>query len=47
MLYSKDLISAVREMLDRHWNAYEIASKIGVDPVIVKNIVDMITDQLT
>lgn len=47
MLYSKDLISAVREMLDRNWDVYEIAVKIGVDPVTVKNIVDIITDQLT
>jgi hypothetical protein len=47
MLYSKDLVSAVREMLDRHRDIYEIASKIRVDPVVVKNIVDLITDQLT
>jgi hypothetical protein len=47
MLYHQDLVAAVREMMDRHWDIYEIAAKIKIDPITVANIVNIITDQLT
>jgi hypothetical protein len=43
-MYTKlELIAAVREMLERHWDAVEIASKLRVDPQIVLAIIDLIT----
>lgn len=38
-----DLILAVREMLERHWDVYTIASRMKVDPVIIQQIIDMMT----
>jgi hypothetical protein len=40
---NKLLISAVREMLERHWNVYEIATKLKLDVGIVQAIVDLLT----
>ena len=33
---------AVREMLDRHWNVYEIASKLKIDITVVQAIIDLL-----
>jgi hypothetical protein len=38
----KDLIDAVREMLERHWDSAAIASKIGIDHTTVLQIIDII-----
>lgn len=38
-----DLILAVREMLERHWDVYTIASRMKVDPVIIQQIIDLLT----
>ena len=38
-----DIILAVREMLERHWDVYTIASRMKVDPVIIQQIIDMMT----
>ncbi len=38
-----DLILAVREMLERHWDVYTIATRMKVDPVIIQQIIDMMT----
>ena len=38
-----DMILAVREMLERHWDVYTIASRMKVDPVIIQQIIDMMT----
>ena len=35
-----DLIAAVREMLERHWDVYSIASRMKIDPVLVQQIID-------
>jgi len=37
------LISAVKELLERHWDCYEIAVRLGVDMSIVQQILDNIT----
>jgi hypothetical protein len=34
---------AVREMLERHWDVYEIASKLKLDIALVQAIVDLLT----
>lgn len=38
-----DLILAVREMLERNWDVYTIASRMKVDPVIIQQIIDLLT----
>lgn len=38
-----DLILAVREMLERNWDVYTIASRMKVDPVIIQQIIDLVT----
>jgi hypothetical protein len=39
----QSLINAVREMLERHWDVYTIASRLKVDPLIIQAIIDLIT----
>jgi len=39
----RELILAVKEMLDRHWDVYEIASKCKIDITVVQAIIDMLT----
>lgn len=34
------LVAAIREMLERHWDVYEIASKMKIDPILVQQIID-------
>ena len=46
-MFNKDLIAAVRELMERHLDIYEIASRIKLDPITVSQIVSVITDQLT
>lgn len=43
MFYRHDTIMAVREMLERHWDVYEIASKLKLDIALVQAIVDLLT----
>lgn len=40
---SQNLVSAVREMLERHWDVYTMASRLKVDPAIIQQIIDMLT----
>lgn len=46
-MFNKDLVAAVRELMDRHLDIYEIAGRIKIDPILVGQIIDFITDQLT
>ena len=41
------IISQVREMLDRDWSLLEIATKLHLDPEIVRIAIDIIQDLLT
>jgi hypothetical protein len=38
-----EIVNAVREMMGRHWDVYEIASKLKVDITIVQAIFDMLS----
>lgn len=42
-----DLVLAVREMLDRNWDVYEMAAKLKIDPYAVQLIIDFINNTLT
>ena len=39
------IIAAVREMMERHWDVYEIASKLKIDIAVVQAIVDMLSQE--
>ena len=41
------LYAAVREMLERHWDVYQIAAKLKVDPIYVQMIIDTINNIIT
>ena len=41
--FKRSLVQAVRELLDRNWDVYEIASRIKIDPQLVQAIIDSIT----
>ena len=42
-MFKHDTVMAVREMLERHWDVYEIASKLKLDIALVQAIVDLLT----
>jgi hypothetical protein len=41
------ILLQVREMLDRNWSLLEIASKLNLDPNIVKIAIDIIEEIFT
>ena len=43
MQITRSLILAVKEMAERHWDVYTVASRLKIDPVIVQQILDMLT----
>jgi hypothetical protein len=42
-MFRHDTVMAVREMLERHWDVYEIASKLKLDIALVQAIIDLLT----
>jgi len=40
--FSRDLILSIREMLERHWSAADIAAKMNLDASDVQTIIDII-----
>jgi hypothetical protein len=44
---SRDLYCQVREMLERGWDAYTIADRLGYDPGDIQIIVALINNLLT
>jgi hypothetical protein len=43
----RSIILQVRELMDRHWNVFEIANKLGIDIDTVKFAMDIIREMLT
>jgi DNA-binding MarR family transcriptional regulator len=41
------IVAAIREMLERHWDVYEIAAKLRLDPAYVQAAIDIINNTLT
>lgn len=41
--FSHSLIQAVREMVERHWDPIEIASKMRIDVEVIRQIIDLLT----
>jgi predicted transcriptional regulator len=38
-----DIVMAVKEMLERHWNVYEIATKLKIDISVVQTIINLLS----
>ena len=41
--FKHDVMMAVKEMLERHWDVYEIAVKLKIDVMVVQAIIDLLT----
>lgn len=46
MMFNRTLVAAVRELMERHWNVNEIATRIGVSPDLVAYIVAFINNSM-
>ena len=42
-MLKQDIILSVKELLERHWDVYTIASRLKLDPILVQSIIDMFT----
>ena len=42
-MISRALIAAVKEMMERHWDVYTMATRLKIDPIIVQQIIDMLS----
>jgi hypothetical protein len=38
-----DIVMAVKEMVERHWDVYQIATKLKLDPILIQQIIDALT----
>lgn len=43
MFTNRDMFLAIKEMVERHWDVYEIAVKLKVDVQIVQAVIDLLT----
>ena len=43
---TRDLIQSVNEMLERHWDVYQIAAKMNLSPNIIQVVIDIINGVL-
>ena len=39
-MLKSDMIAAVRELMERHWDIYAMASRLKIDPVLIQQIID-------
>jgi hypothetical protein len=46
-MFNRDLVNAVREMLERNWDVVDMASKLKMDPVTVRLIIDFIQNSIS
>ena len=46
-LFTHDMVLAVREMLDRHWDVASMAARLKIDPHTVQAIIDFINNVAT
>lgn len=46
-LFSHDMVLAVREMLERHWDVGSMAARLKIDPYTVQAIIDFINNVVT
>jgi len=42
-MYKRDLILAVKEMLERHWSVADMASRLHENVSVIQSIVDLLT----
>lgn len=46
-MFKRDLALAVRELLERHLDVYQIAARLQIDPPTIQAIIDTINNTLT
>jgi len=46
-MFSRDLISAVREMMERNWDLAAMSSKLKLNPQTVQAVIDFINNIAT
>ena len=46
-MFNRELVAAVREMMERHWDVYQIAAKMRLDPATIQAIVDFVNNVMT
>lgn len=46
-MFNRELVAAVREMMERHWDVYQIAAKMRLDPATIQAIVDFVNNMMT
>lgn len=46
-MFRHNMVLAVRELLDRHLNVYEMAHRLKLDPIVVQQILDFINNVAT
>lgn len=46
-MFTRDMIQAVKEMLERHWDVYTMAHRLKMDPYTVQQVIDFINNSLT
>ena len=46
-MLKRELILSVKEMLERHWDVYSIASRLKIDPATVQAVIDFINNVAT
>jgi hypothetical protein len=42
MKFSRDIIMAVREMMERHWSLADMSARLGIDANDIQTIIDII-----
>lgn len=47
MRFTRDMITHVKELMERHWDVVEIAHRVGLDPDDVRVIIDIVNNLLT
>lgn len=42
-MFKHQIVLAVKEMLERHWDVYQIASRMKMDPILIQQIIDKLS----
>ena len=41
-----DLVRSVSELLERHWDVYQISAKLNLNPDVIQSVLDIINGVL-
>lgn len=46
-MFNREVILAVKEMMERHWDVYQIAARMRMDPATIQAIIDFVNNVIT